>query len=284
MTIIGSAISLPVPSSLPGFLNPATIWSAAILIAVAFALRSAHVSGLQARAMYWAACSSLLAGLWGAHLLSMMVHGWQGGPWAFLQFVQGGKSLFGGLLVGGIAAGLYFYWRKLPVLAYADAGMPALALGYTIGRIGCFLNGDDYGTLSHVRWSVVYPRGTEAYQAHLARGWISTQDAWSLPVHPVQIYASLLGLALFFALAYWRPKRMGIRFCAYLVIYGAGRFLMEYFRGDFHKVLGPFSLPQLFSIGFVLFGACLWLRMALVHAGAGRFERGIVPVGMMAPN
>jgi phosphatidylglycerol:prolipoprotein diacylglycerol transferase len=264
--------------------KPDVVTCAALLAAIAYALRSAVASGLNVRAMYWASCVSLVAGLWGAHLLSMIVHGWEGGPWAVLQFLQGSKSLFGGLLIGGLTAALYFYWRKLPVLAYADAGMPALALGYTIGRIGCFLNGDDYGTLTHVRWSVVYPRGTEAYEAHLARGWISAQDAWSLPVHPVQIYASVLGLALFVTLALWRPKRIGSRFCAYLLIYGAGRFLMEYFRGDFHKVLGPFSLPQLFGIGFVLFGTCLWMRMTLGHAEASRSERGMMPAGMMAPN
>jgi phosphatidylglycerol---prolipoprotein diacylglyceryl transferase len=280
MPIVAASVSLLVPSSLLGVFNSGTVWSAALLVALGYSLRSARVSGLNVRAMYWAVCCSLLTGLWGAHLLSMMVHGWDGGPWAAMQFVQGEKSLFGGLIAGGFAAALYFHWRKLPILAYADAGMPALALGYSIGRIGCFLNGDDYGTLTHVRWAVAYPPGTEAYEAHLSQGWISVQDAWSLPVHPVQLYASLLGLALFFTLAYWRPRLTGGRFCAYLVIYGTGRFLLEYLRGDFHKVLGPFSLPQLFSIGFVLFGVGLWRRMAL-RVAANR-ERGMMAVGMMA--
>jgi phosphatidylglycerol:prolipoprotein diacylglycerol transferase len=200
----------------------------------------------------------MLTGLWGAHLLSLLVHGWSGGPLALFQFVQGGKSLYGGLLAGGLAAGLYFHFRNLPVLAYADASMPAVALGYVVGRIGCFLNGDDYGTLTNVRWAVVYPPGTEAYQAHLARGWISPGTPWSLPIHPVQLYASLLGLGLFFLLANWRPARPGSRFCPYLVLYGVGRFCMEYWRGDFRSVLGPFSLPQVFSVAFILVGVGVW--------------------------
>ena len=132
--------------------------SVALLAALAYAVRSARISGLSARAMYWAVVCSLLAGLWGAHVLSLLVHGWQGGPLALLQFVQGGKSLFGGLLLGGLAAGLYFHVRKLPILAYSDAAMPAVALGYAIGRIGCFLNGDDYGTLTHAPWVVCTPQ------------------------------------------------------------------------------------------------------------------------------
>jgi phosphatidylglycerol:prolipoprotein diacylglycerol transferase len=247
-------------------LDPGVVWSVALVASLAYAVWSARISGLSVRAMYWAVVCSLLAGLGGAHLLSLLVHGWEGGPIALFQFVQGEKSLFGGLLLGGLVAGLYFHYRKLPVLAYADAAMPAVALGYAIGRIGCFLNGDDYGTLTQARWAVVYPPGTEAYQAHLVRGWISAGDAWSLPVHPVQLYASLLGLVLFLVLANWRPSWEGSRLCAYLVVYGVGRFFMEYLRGDFKRVLGPFSLPQLFSIAFVLIGAGIWFRILWHHS------------------
>ena len=215
--------------------------------------------------MYWAVVCSILVGFWGAHLLSLLVHGWSGGVLALFQFVPGGKSLYGGLLAGGIAAGLYFHVRKLPVLAYADASMPALALGYAVGRIGCFLNGDDYGTLTSVPWAVVYPPGTEAYHAHLAHGWISAGDPWSLAIHPVQLYASFLGLALFFVLAKQRSAPSGSRFCAYLVLYGIGRFCMEYLRGDFRAVLGPFSLPQLFSVAFVLVGTGVWFHKVRGH-------------------
>lgn len=246
-------------------IRPDVVTSAALLAALFYAVRSARRSGLDARSMYWAVVCAMLTGLWGAHLLSLLVHGWSGGVLDLFQFVQGGKSLYGGLLVGGLAAGLYFHFRKLPVLAYADASMPAVALGYAIGRIGCFLNGDDYGTLTGVRWAVVYPPGTEAYQSHLARGWIAPGASWSQPIHPVQLYASLLGLALFLVLANWRPARPGSRFCAYLVLYGVGRFLMEYLRGDFRSVLGPLSLPQLFSAGFILVGGGIWFYRVRDH-------------------
>ena len=252
------AASFHVPAHHMG-LSPGLVWSAAVLIALMYAIRSARRSGLDPRHMYWAVVCAIVGGFWGSHLLSLLVHGWSGGVMALFQFVQGGKSLYGGLVAGGVAAELYFHFRRLPRFRYRDAAMPALALGYAVGRVGCFLNGDDYGTLTRVPWAVVYPPGTEAYQAHLARGWISAGDAWSLPIHPTQLYASLLGLALFVLLANCRPRRQGSRLCAYLVLYGIGRFSMEYLRGDFRAVLGPFSLPQLFSAAFILTGMGIWL-------------------------
>jgi phosphatidylglycerol:prolipoprotein diacylglycerol transferase len=250
-------------------IRPDVVTSVALLAALAYAARSARISGLSARAMYWAVVCSLLAGLWGGHLLSLLVHGWQGGPMAVFQFVQGGKSLFGGLLVGGLAAALFFHYRKLPVLAYADAAMPALALGYAIGRIGCFLNGDDFGTLSYLPWAVTYPAGTEAFADHVTRGWINPTAASSLPIHPVQLYLSFVGLCLFVLLVNWRPETPGSRLCTYLVVYGITRFFMELLRGDFRAVLGPFSLPQLFGLLFVFTGSAIWFCICRKVRSAG---------------
>jgi phosphatidylglycerol:prolipoprotein diacylglycerol transferase len=241
-------------------LDPGLVWSVALLVALMYAVRSARRSDLDPRKMYWAVVCAVLGGFFGGHLMNLFVHGWHGGPLAMFQFWQGGKSYYGGLIGGGIAGGLFFHYRKLPVLAYADAAMPALALGYAVGRLGCFLNGDDYGTLTRVAWSVVYPPGAEAYADHLARGWITAGAAWSLPIHPAQLYASLQGLCFFVLLANWHPKRPGMRLCTYTFGYGVARFFMEYFRGDFRAVLGPFSLPQFFSLLFVFLGVALWWR------------------------
>jgi phosphatidylglycerol:prolipoprotein diacylglycerol transferase len=264
-------------------LDPGLVWSVALLAALMYAVRSARQSGLDPRSMYWAVTCAVLGGLFGGHLLDLFVHGWQGGPLAMFQFWQGGKSHYGGLIGGGIAGGLFFHYRRLPVLAYADAAMPALALGYSVGRLGCFLNGDDYGALTNLPWSVVYPTGAEAYADHLARGWISAGAMWSQPIHPVQLYASLQGLCLFVLLAHWRPRRIGSRFCAYVVLYGTARFFMELLRGDFRAVLGPFSLPQLFSMLFVVTGAAIWfvMRGAAVRRETGAcFEVASTPAGI----
>jgi phosphatidylglycerol:prolipoprotein diacylglycerol transferase len=242
-------------------LDPGLVWSVALVAAVAYAVRSARRSGLDPRSMYWAVASATFGGLFGGHLLSLFVHGWQG-PYSILEFWQGGQSFYGALLGGGLAGGIYFHYRKLPVLAYSDAGMPALALGYSLGRIGCFLNGDDYGTLSHLPWAVVYAPGKEAYSDHMARGWINSSAASSLPIHPAQLYASIFGLSLFVLLAHWQPRKVGSRFCAFLITYGIARFCFEqWLRGDFRAVVGALSLPQAFSVLFVMAGAGIWFGL-----------------------
>jgi phosphatidylglycerol:prolipoprotein diacylglycerol transferase len=240
-------------------LDPSFLWAAALLGAMVYFTRDARRLALDCRAAYWACVCAIVSGLWGSHLLGLYVHGNDGGAWAALSFFGPGKSLFGGLCAGGIAAALCFHYRRVPVLAYSDAAMPAVALGYAIGRVGCFLNGDDFGVPTTLPWAVTYPAGTEAYADHLSRGWIASGAAASLPVHPVQLYHALVGLALFFLMLQWRPRRAGTRVCGYVALYGVARFFLEFVRGDFRPVAGPFSLPQLFSLFFVCAGMGLWL-------------------------
>ena len=141
-----------------------------------------------------------------------------------------------------------------------------MALGVSIGRLGCFLNGDDFGTRSILPWAVAFGLGTEAYDDHLSRGWIAPGDALSLSVHPVQIYASLFALVLFAVFSSWRPGKAGLRLAAFLVVYGVGRFLDQFLRGDFAVVLGPFSLTQVISV--VLIGAGVGLSLYLRRSAA----------------
>src|SRR5262249_3858158 len=155
---------------------------------------------------------------------------------------------YGGLLAGAAAFVLFLKLRKLAILPYADAAACAVALGIAIGRIGCFLNGDDYGTVSRLPWAVRFPPGTEAYMGHLMRGWVTSTDAWSLPVHPVQLYDSLFALCLFGILVIWHPSLPGLRFGFFAIAHGVGRFAEEFFRGDFRPALGPLSLTQAISL------------------------------------
>lgn len=279
MALEGSGAFWSAPSRFLAGLDPGLVWAAALLAALAYSVRSARRLGLDPRSMYLVGVCALAGGLWGSQLLGLIVHGWQGGPFAWLRVWEGGKSYYGGLLGGALAGAAFLRFRRLSLLSYADAVVPAVALGYAIGRLGCFLNGDDYGTLSHLPWAVRYAVGTEAHAAHAARGWIGPGEIWSLPIHPVQLYASLLGLGLFLLLATWRPQRLGNRFCRFMVLYGAARFAMEWLRGDFRAVLGPLSLPQVFSLLFVIAGWGIWV--ATGRAVAHR-KRADLPVVLMS--
>jgi phosphatidylglycerol:prolipoprotein diacylglycerol transferase len=260
--------------------DPGILWGASLLAALLFTLRTARREGLDPRAMYWAGTSAILFGLWGGYLLGFVYYGADGRPWAWLRFWSGGRAEYGALLAGMLATAIYLRIRKLPFLRYADAIVPAVALGAAIGRLGCFLNGDDFGTRSTLPWAVIFPPGTEAYADHFNRGWIVSSDPLSLPVHPVQLYASLFALTLFVFLAWWRPSRTGLRFAGFLVIYGAGRFADQHFRGDFQPILGPFSLTQLISLLLVTAGAVIWVGATGVTRGAANVSMVALPATM----
>lgn len=100
-----------------------------------------------------AAVAGVIGGLVGAKLLWVFEH-IREEPLFDLVLSCGGMSWFGGF-AGGILAGLAVMQRKrLPKIAVFAAATPALALGQAIGRIGCFLVGDDYGRPSQLPWSV----------------------------------------------------------------------------------------------------------------------------------
>ena len=240
-------------------LDPGGVWATALVVGFGYALLSAKRQGLNPRELYCAGVLGILFGLWGGHLLGFVYYGNGGGAWGWLRFWSGGQAQYGNLLGGGLALALYLMVRKLPLLPYFDAIAPSLALGVSIGRIACFLNGDDYGTLSRLSWSVQFAPGTEAYADHLTRGWIRSTDALSLSVHPVQLYATLAWLGFFVILVAYRPGQPGLRLALFAILQGVGRFAEQYFRGDFRPLLGPLSLTQLISLVFVAGGIGIWL-------------------------
>jgi phosphatidylglycerol:prolipoprotein diacylglycerol transferase len=242
------------PMRLFSSLDPELIWGLSLIFSLACALYVARRDGLDTRAMYWAGVFASLFGLWGGYLLGLYYHGTDGRSWAWLRPWSGGEAEYGGLLTGMLAVFIYLRIRKQPFLPYADAIVPAVAFGVAIGRIGCFLNGDDFGTRSNLPWAVTFPPGTEAYSDHVWRGWLAPDAPQSLPVHPVQLYMTFFALALFVFLATWHPARSGVRFGGFLAIYGGARFLQQFLRGDFQAVLGPFSLTQLISVALIILG------------------------------
>ncbi|HEX8112936.1 MAG TPA: prolipoprotein diacylglyceryl transferase family protein [Kofleriaceae bacterium] len=251
---------------------PGLLWGASLALGVAYAVRSARRVELDPRAAYWAAMLAVGCGLIGSRLLGMIVNG-PDDDRSWSSLIDGGRSYYGGLLAGAAAALAYLRVRRQPVLRHADALAPACALGYCVGRIGCFFNGDDYGVVVSGAFplAVRYPPGTEAYGAHLERGLISPADAMSLPVVPSQLGHAALGLILFLVLR--RPRSVdGMRVASFALLYGIGRFTLEFARGEFAAVVGPMSLHQVISLGLIGAGAAVLIRAAS--------RRG---VGMVAP-
>jgi phosphatidylglycerol:prolipoprotein diacylglycerol transferase len=200
--------------------------------------RELHRSGLPDAATD-AAVAGVLGGLIGAKLLWTAEHAGEG-PLLSLILSRGGMSWFGGL-AGGIIAGLaVLRWKAIPIVATLAAASPALAAGHAIGRIGCFLVGDDYGSPSTLPWAVAFPEGL---------------PPTDVPVHPTQLYEAAALAVITWLLLRWR--RQGVADATvlgrYLVLAGSIRFAIEFIRVNV-RVVGPLTLAHLVSLALVIAG------------------------------
>jgi phosphatidylglycerol:prolipoprotein diacylglycerol transferase len=193
-----------------------------------------------------------------------------------LLFSPYGFAWFGGLLAG-FATFAFVAWRitrhnaaagrPVALLTIFDAGSPAAALGYGIGRIGCLLSGDgDYGIPTSLPWGMSFPNGL-----------VPTVER----VHPTPLYEFIVACALAWWL--WRMgaprhgaharanssspsgapaisasiRKPGEVFAAYLLLTGVARFLVEFIRINPRSFLGM-SNAQTAAAASTITGIIFW--------------------------
>ncbi len=188
---------------------------------------------------------------------------------------RAGLVWYGGFIGGAVAYLWMIHRRKLPVWPMFDAVAAPLALAYSIGRIGCFLVGDDYGLPTNGPTGIAFPKGappsTAGYLrsagAHVAA---NIPDSAILTVHPTQLYESGAALIIFAILWKLSSKRLapGRLFGMYLGLYGFERFLVEFVRAKTDRYFLGLSTSQVASIVLVCFGIFLWLRRSREESGA----------------
>jgi len=171
---------------------------------------------------------------------------------AMLLEINGATVSFGAYLGAIIGILAYAKIYRIPVLNYLDVLVSAAGVGPLLGRIGCFLNGDDFGKVSRVPWAVRYPAGSYPFMDHVQKGLIASTAKLSLPVHPVQLYGSLKGLLLLILFTWlWQKNffRPGVLFLLFWIAYPIARFTLEFFRGDDNRGwVGPLSTGQFMSV------------------------------------
>jgi phosphatidylglycerol:prolipoprotein diacylglycerol transferase len=166
-----------------------------------------------------------------------------------------GFAWYGGLVFGISALVLQGWWAKIGALRTLDLAAPAAAIGYGIGRIGCFLSGDGcYGIPTNLPWGMSFPNGI---------------DPTVVRVHPTPLYEMVAGLLIGWWL--WRrggkPHATGAILGQYLLLSGLARFLVEFIRRN-PKVIWGLSNAQLASAGAALVG------IGIIWAAAHREDRG----------
>ena len=178
-------------------------------------------------------------------------------PLEIFTLWKGGFSSFGAIIGSSIGAVFYLKKAKINIWKFADCCAPSIAIGIFFTRIGCFMNGCCFGKLSDLPWSVRFPQGSGPFMFQLYYGKILPTEILSLPVHPVQLYESLVGILLFIVLIYFskRKKADGQLFLGFLILYSVSRFFIEFYREDFNKnSVGVLSYIQVFSLFIALTG------------------------------
>ncbi len=177
-----------------------------------------------------------------------------------------GGLVFYGSVIGGALGGWIFCWhRRICPLLLGDVVAPSLFLGLGFGRIGCFLYGCCYGGACELPWAVRFPPDSLTYQAQLQEGVIQRGALSTTPLHPTQIYSSLLAFALAGTLVWFFRKR---RFDGFVVgmmftLYPINRFILELIRNDETGQLGTsLTISQLISIAFFISGTTLLVRLS----------------------
>ena len=214
----------------------AVVYTAAILVCLLLFVRRAKQSGLSEFHAWGAALVGILAGIIGTRAWYLLIN-WRDmsqDP-SIIYELNGPTVSFGAYVFGSAAFIAYLGWKKQPILRYLDTYASCLGLGPMIARWSCFLNGDDYGTITAVPWAVRYPVGSYPFVDHVNQGLINVMADRSLPTHPVQLYLSLKGLLLFLICSFlWRHAKLrpGVLFGVFWMLYALLRFGIEFFRGD----------------------------------------------------
>lgn len=236
-----------------------------VLVALAFLValwltgRLARDAGLNHENVVNLGIYCALAGIAGAKLLMFLIdipyYASNPGEIFSMATLQAGGVFYGGLLAALAVAWWYMRKKKLPRMRTADVFAPGIALGHSIGRLGCFSAGCCWGRECHLPWAVTFTNPEANRLVGVPLG---------IPLHPTQLYESIAELIIF-AILYRRirkPHPQGAIIALYLMLYSTARFLVEFVR--VHDQPNPFGGPlndsQWISLGLIALGAVWWKK------------------------
>ena len=195
----------------------------------------------------------LLSGLVGSKLLLVIVEWPQYvSSWSGLKdLARAGGVFYGGLIGALVATVVLLRKREIPFFTFADIAAPSVALGQSLGRVGCLLAGCCWGRECALPWAITFtdPKAHENVGVPL-----------DVALHPTQIYEAVGTLALCILLVVLERRRYsGETFVRYLFGYALLRFTIELFRGDPRgSVFGVLSTSQFIALCGVAVAAVLW--------------------------
>jgi phosphatidylglycerol:prolipoprotein diacylglycerol transferase len=194
---------------------------------------------------------------------------------------RAGFVFWGGFIGSVIACWLVIRQKKLNFARFSDVAGIAIAAGYSVGRTGCWAVGDDYGKPWDGPLAVMFPEGAPASTAENMTRLFGTpvpegvSPDTVLAVHPTQLYETGLGFLMFMVLWRFRTHKNaeGWLFGMYLVLAGAERFFIEFFRAKDDRYVLGLTLAQVIAITLAIIGVIVMQMRSrpaapAVHAAA----------------
>ena len=273
--LFGAAIQLFLVGLVAYFLSPLRVFPVfgygsmllvALVVGASWAGRRADRVGINRDAVWDASMSILIAGIIGARTFYLVQKREQVFAEAnslpeylfkIVNLSDGGLVLYGGVILGTIVYFAFCAIRKIRPLQLADVITPSIFLGIGIGRIGCLLNGCCFGDRCELPWAITFPPGSVPFQTLVHLGFLDSQAAASLPLHPTQIYSTIgcFILAYLTATVFKYRRHVGEVFAVGAIFYPINRFLIEFVRGDeFTQLDTGLTISQLVSIGVLIAG------------------------------
>lgn len=162
---------------------------------------------------------------------------------------KNGYVVYGGIIGGILASYIYCRYKKVKFLSYFDLVMPAVSFAQGFGRLGCFFAGCCYGRQTDAWYGITF---------HNSR--FAPNDIKLIPTQLISSAGDFIicGLLLFYASKQPKTGRVA---SMYLMLYGVGRFAVEFLRNDFRGSVGALSTSQLISIGIVAAGIVMYLMV-----------------------
>jgi phosphatidylglycerol:prolipoprotein diacylglycerol transferase len=242
------------------------------LLAAAFGAGLVLTSRLAGRAGFRPAATlgpclvAAFGGLLGARIGFVALHAGEVSSFGeALSLANGGLSGCVGLAAGSGALVLAARRAGLRSPLLLDAAAPGAALGVALTRLGCFLEGCDFGKplgagapASLARLGV-FPRGSPVWVHQIAARELMPTAAFALPVHPSELYEAFAALALA-ALALFvlgRQARAGTTALCVLAGYAALRVVVDFTRAPSPDV---WCARGLLLVAFGLTVAWRWPR------------------------
>lgn len=239
----------------------------AIVAGVALGASEFRRKGLSEAIVFDLAIWALPAGIIGARLAHVVDH-WAyylAHPATILAVNEGGLSIYGGLIGGLVGAGVCIKLRSLPFWAIVDAAAPAMLLGQAIGRLGCLVNGDAWGSPADLPWAVVYTHPQAALPSSLL----------GVATHPYPVYEMVWVLLMLAGL--WRLRGRlpeGSLFCLYAIGYSAGRLSLSVFRQE-TAVLGDLQQAQVIALLVIVVAVPFLMHRIVKGRGQYRSQSGL---------